>query len=990
MKQIISKLFSRVAAVAAVALLTAATAWAETSTVTASKITSSQASWSGSKGETWSVTVSGGALNQNVTNSYAQVGSRNSPSSSISFSTNGISGTISSIVIDCASYSGLATVSATVGGTAFGTQSQSTPSWSNNSGGNVTFTGSASGAIVLTMTNGSNGRAMYIKSITVTYETSTLPACAKPTFSPEAGTYTSSQNVTISTTTAGATIYYTTNGNDPTTSSSVYSSAISVSETTTIKAIAVKSGYDNSEVATATYTIFNIEHAGTEADPYTVADAHAAIDGNTGLEQVYATGIVSTIVSEYSSEYQNVSFDFVDETGDEVSLRAYRCGGNDAANVAVGDVVVVKGNLTKYGNVYEFAQGCELVSLTHPIVPSITVDPTSISVTKAGGNGTIAVTYDNITEVVAEVAFYAADGTTSTTYDWIVAELDSDNNVEYLVEANTISEPRTAYLKVWAYDDDLNPVYSDLITVSQERYVADSATLPFAFDGGRNDIATTAGLTHEGLGTDYSNSPKLKFDTTDDWLLLKINERPGILTFDVKGNPGGNPSYWSGTFKVQASEDGVTFVDVASYDDLSNTVESKSIYSLGENVRYIKWIYNKTSGNVALGNISLAEYVDLYAVNWTAGENTELFVFAGDESEAIVNGDKVAEGTTVMISVDVAQGYHFGSLVVKDANNNDLELTELEPNVYYSFEMPASDVTITSTAEEDAPPTGSKYTLFTGDLVEGDYIIYYDGYAMNNVESGDRLQYVEVTPANNTITTDNAAIVWHIAKSGNYWTIYSADANAYAAGTGAKNKAQMLADGTDDKALWSVSGTETYEFVNKKNAANSVNSNLRKNGTYGFACYSTDTGGALSLYKLVEPAAPDTYTLTLTAGDGGYWGTFYNGAAGYVLPDSAQAFTMNASKQLYRLGDDNSRGKYIPANTAVVIISDVSEITLTKGESAEPVSVNGGENILLGDDFPVETTGNEYVLGKKNNVIGFFKFTGTSIPANKAYYVVSE
>jgi hypothetical protein len=102
------------------------------------------------------------------------------------------------------------------------------------------------------------------------------------------------------------------------------------------------------------------------------------------------------------------------------------------------------------------------------------------------------------------------------------------------------------------------------------------------------------------------------------------------------------------------------------------------------------------------------------------------------------------------------------------------------------------------------------------------------------------------------ITTDNAAIVWHIAPSGDYWTIYSADAEAYAASTGAKNKAQMLADGTDDKAMWTVSGNEIYEFVNKQNDSNGVNANLRKNGTYGFACYSTSTGGALSLYKKVE------------------------------------------------------------------------------------------------------------------------------------------
>ncbi len=79
--------------------------------------------------------------------------------------------------------------------------------------------------------------------------------CVAPTFSPAAGTYNATQNVELSTTTEGATIYYTTNGNDPTTASSVYSTAIPVTETTTIKAIAVKSGMDNSSVASATYTL---------------------------------------------------------------------------------------------------------------------------------------------------------------------------------------------------------------------------------------------------------------------------------------------------------------------------------------------------------------------------------------------------------------------------------------------------------------------------------------------------------------------------------------------------------------------------------------------------------------------------------------------------------------------------------------------------------------------------------------------------------------
>lgn len=85
-------------------------------------------------------------------------------------------------------------------------------------------------------------------------EYSSLTQLAKPTFTPEGGTFTSAQSVTISAT-DGATIYYTTDGNDPTTNSNVYSEAISVTATTTLKAIAVKDGFANSAIASATYTI---------------------------------------------------------------------------------------------------------------------------------------------------------------------------------------------------------------------------------------------------------------------------------------------------------------------------------------------------------------------------------------------------------------------------------------------------------------------------------------------------------------------------------------------------------------------------------------------------------------------------------------------------------------------------------------------------------------------------------------------------------------
>jgi hypothetical protein len=76
-----------------------------------------------------------------------------------------------------------------------------------------------------------------------------------PTFAPVAGTYSSEQTVTLGTTTSGASIYYTTDGNIPTTSSTLYSSPVSVSASMTLKAIAVKSGLTDSSVGTAAYAL---------------------------------------------------------------------------------------------------------------------------------------------------------------------------------------------------------------------------------------------------------------------------------------------------------------------------------------------------------------------------------------------------------------------------------------------------------------------------------------------------------------------------------------------------------------------------------------------------------------------------------------------------------------------------------------------------------------------------------------------------------------
>ena len=80
--------------------------------------------------------------------------------------------------------------------------------------------------------------------------------CATPSFSPVAGTYTAPQSVSITTTTGGATIRYTTDGSMPSeTNGTVYSTPITICVTSTLQAIAYESGYIDSAVASGVYTI---------------------------------------------------------------------------------------------------------------------------------------------------------------------------------------------------------------------------------------------------------------------------------------------------------------------------------------------------------------------------------------------------------------------------------------------------------------------------------------------------------------------------------------------------------------------------------------------------------------------------------------------------------------------------------------------------------------------------------------------------------------
>lgn len=117
--------------------------------------------------------------------------------------------------------------------------------------------------------------------VSATFTIKAREVVATPVLNPAGGEVEEGTTVTISCATDGATIYYTTDGNDPTTASAVYGGAIVVDKDMTIKAFAAKDGYyTNSAVATATFTIKEVV-VEPEVTEYPVTPVSGRIGGTT-------------------------------------------------------------------------------------------------------------------------------------------------------------------------------------------------------------------------------------------------------------------------------------------------------------------------------------------------------------------------------------------------------------------------------------------------------------------------------------------------------------------------------------------------------------------------------------------------------------------------------------------------------------------------------------------------------------------------------------
>ena len=684
----------------------------------------------------------------------------------------------------------------------------------------------------------------------------------------------------------------------------------------------------------AKYTLCVTEHAGTEADPYSVADARRVIDVMETATDVYATGVVSEIVTAYNASYGNITYNIsVDGTTTADQLQAYNGKSYSGANftsaddIKVGDEVVVKGNLKKYNTTYEFDKENQLVSLVRnkaqadlayaetELTANVGEDfaeptlsnPYSLSITYSSSNTTLA----TVNATTGEVSILAAGKVTitaSSAADATYAAGSASYNI-------TITDPSLAV-----------------------------AQLPFTYKSGKADIETTAGITQEGLGSDYTSagSPKLKFDHTGDNIVICFGSQADELSYDIKGNP--SQGTFSCTFAVQESEDGSTYTDLVTYTTLETTTTNKT-HKLAPASRYVKFVFTeKSNGNVALGNISITK-PDLRAEAGIAWDPATVSLTVGDAFTAptLSNPNGLSGITFASSNEELATVNNAGAITLVSGKTGTATITATFADGHADYKPAEATCVITVSPKSEkvvilAQYNGQWYALKNVEETAGKVLaalpVNYVGGKLYNVEEADKAtiewqraavtdgiifkngeNYIYGTAGSTDLKLSTTECAWTLDgstyKIGNRTFIYRAQANGF------KNYNATTTPGTDDYSNLPVVTAPVYATGDAYGRSVNLGEDGYRYGTICLPFGSSNYEGA-QFFECVGKEEGKVYIASVTTLVAGTPYIFLASATEVaVYGDGTTAATPGNSNGLYGTFDDETvvaLGDYILLN----------------------------------------------------------------------------
>ena len=238
------------------------------------------------------------------------------------------------------------------------------------------------------------------------------------------------------------TLHYSTDGGETYTSTGITSTNFTITDNNLpagTNAVKITFSSTSNQVGIASATIVKVGTTPSTTPSITADNVEIAYDATSGAIEYSINNPVDGGTLTATTNDSWLTLGTVDTTV------PFTCTANEGIDARTATITLTY----TYGeNDETVTKEVTITQAGNPNVESITVNPSTVYVTAEGEEGNINVTYQNMGDDFAPVIyFYAEDGETSATYDWITIDFDANKNVHYVVEANQ-GAARTAYFKV--------------------------------------------------------------------------------------------------------------------------------------------------------------------------------------------------------------------------------------------------------------------------------------------------------------------------------------------------------------------------------------------------------------------------------------------------------------------------------------------------------------------------------------------------------------
>ena len=227
--------------------------------------------------------------------------------------------------------------------------------------------------------------------------------------------------------------------------------------------------------------LFGTEYTGSVSN---ITDANPIVGTQDNVTVTYAGGGNHYVNDAQIRFYPSNKLTFEAPEGYEIKEIVFTAGDTWTATITANVGTYTDASKTWTGNASSVvftgsdSGQCRMtkatITLAEPSTdPSITVSPTEVEVEAAGGSGQLTMTALNMGDGALYLVQEVDASGEEVDYDWLEAEIDEEGNspVTYTVSANTSTEERVAYLRVWGVTDNSDEVYSNVVTFTQAGYV---------------------------------------------------------------------------------------------------------------------------------------------------------------------------------------------------------------------------------------------------------------------------------------------------------------------------------------------------------------------------------------------------------------------------------------------------------------------------------------------------------------------------------------